>query len=291
MQSEGSLYHKKRIAGADIEMKYQAKGIGHGIAEGEIMLSPMPISFLGGVNPHLGEIIDEESNIRGRSFFGKILAFPHGKGSTVGSYVIYQLKKSNVAPAAILNEKADAVVATGAVLAGIPMLHDVPIDMLAEGDRAIVNADKGVLELPEVVEKQVVTVIIRRRERILLLRRSDKVGSFQGRWAGVSGSISDDESPEEAAIRELEEETALTTDAFTFSSHVPTIHARAEQNIWKVHPFLVDIEDAEISLDWEHDKYQWVTVEEIRSYRTVPRLEDVINLLIKAEKASQNRVC
>ncbi len=94
-----------------------------GNAEGEVLASSEPISFFGGVNPKTGEIIDKGNSICGKSVKGKILVFPTGKGSTVGSYVIYRMKKENSAPAAIIVEEAEPIIVVGCVLAEIPLIQ------------------------------------------------------------------------------------------------------------------------------------------------------------------------
>ena len=103
--------------------KMGGKIISRGSCVGKALISKKPISFLGGVDPDTGTIIDEHSDIRGESIKDKILIFPRGKGSSVGSYVILQIKKNGVAPKGIVNEKAEVIVAIGAVIAEIPMLE------------------------------------------------------------------------------------------------------------------------------------------------------------------------
>jgi predicted aconitase with swiveling domain len=130
-------------------MKLRGRKIVGGKAEGELIVSQKPLSFLGGVDPETGIVTDAESDIRGQSIAGKILAFPRGKGSTVGSYVIYALKKNGKAPKAILVGEAETIVATGAIIAGIPMVDGIDVSKLRSGKRATVNADEGLVEIEE----------------------------------------------------------------------------------------------------------------------------------------------
>jgi len=118
-----------------------------GKAEGELLVSTKPLSFLGGVDPRNGVITDAESDIKGESVAGKILAFPRGKGSTVGSYVIYALKKNGVAPKALIVEEAETIVATGAIIAGIPTVDGIDLRRLKTGMKVRVNADRGEVEV------------------------------------------------------------------------------------------------------------------------------------------------
>ncbi len=124
-------------------MKLKGRRIVGGSAEGRVLLSKKPLSFLGGVDPETGVVIDAESDIRGENIKDRILAFPRGKGSTVGSYVIYQLKKNGVAPKAIIVGEAETIVATGAIIAGIPMVDKIDISKLKNGQRVRVRADEG----------------------------------------------------------------------------------------------------------------------------------------------------
>ncbi|AMQ19233.1 DUF126 domain-containing protein [Thermococcus peptonophilus] len=130
-------------------MKLKGRRIVGGKAEGEVIVSRKPLSFLGGVDPETGIVTDAESDIRGQSIAGKILVFPRGKGSTVGSYVIYALKKNNRAPRAIIVEEAETIVATGAIIAGIPMVDDVDVSKLRPGMKVRVDADSGEVEILE----------------------------------------------------------------------------------------------------------------------------------------------
>lgn len=121
--------------------------ISKGMAEGEVLKSSSPISFLGGIDPKTGIILDKNSNACGKSIKGKIFVFPMGKGSTVGSYVIYQLKKNGVAPLAIINKEAETIVSVGAIISDIPMVDKIDIDSFKEGELVKVNGDKGTAEV------------------------------------------------------------------------------------------------------------------------------------------------
>ncbi|NJE06188.1 DUF126 domain-containing protein [Thermococcus sp. M36] len=130
-------------------MELKGRKIVGGKAGGELIVSQKPLSFLGGVDPETGIVTDAESDIRGQSIAGKILAFPRGKGSTVGSYVIYALKKNGKAPKAIIVGEAETIVATGAIISEIPMVDGVDVSKLRSGMRARVDADKGLVEVEE----------------------------------------------------------------------------------------------------------------------------------------------
>lgn len=236
------------------------------------------MSFLGGVDPASGKITDPECDSKGKSISGKVFCFPFGKGSTVGSYAMYQLKLNGHAPVAIVNSSAEPIVATGAIIAEIPMVDGIDTALLRNGDDLEVDADEGSLELVDVVEKHVVTNIVRSKGRILLLRRSNKVGSYRGQWAGVSGFIEAHEDARHAAARELLEEISLSNPRFVRDAE--PLRFRDKDMVWCVHPFLVESKDPKIRTDWEHETYEWVRPEDIAQYRTVPGLQQVICKLL-----------
>lgn len=128
-------------------MILSGRKISKGLAEGEVLKSTSPISFLGGVDPKTGIVMDKNSNAFGKSIKDKVFVFPMGKGSTVGSYVIYQLKKNGAAPLAIINKEAETIVSVGAIISDIPMIDKIEIETLEEGKKVKVNGDKGTVEL------------------------------------------------------------------------------------------------------------------------------------------------
>ena len=122
----------------------ECRNISKGKASGELIVSDEAISFLGGVNPETGEVIDPNHELKGQSIKDKILFIPGGKGSTVGSYVIFQMKKNNTAPRAIICLNAEPIIATGAIMSDIPMV-DSPSEVgdLVNGQMVEVDSDNG----------------------------------------------------------------------------------------------------------------------------------------------------
>ena len=118
----------------------KGRKISKGKGKGEIIASTEPISFLGGVDPKTGEVIDPNHELKGKSIKDKVLFIPGGKGSTVVSYVIFQMKKNNTAPAAIICLEAEPIIATGAIMSDIPMV-DCPEDTCSLVDNALVEVD------------------------------------------------------------------------------------------------------------------------------------------------------
>lgn len=117
--------------------------ISPGNVTGEAIVSSEPIGFYGGIDLNTGIVIEKDHPLEGESVKGKILVFPNGKGSTVGSYVIYGLQKNGVGPLGIINKETETIVATGAILAGIPCVDHIDIDNIKTGDTIVLNADEG----------------------------------------------------------------------------------------------------------------------------------------------------
>ena len=117
------------------EIRLSARIVRGGDAVGEALVSREPIGFLGGVDPDTGVVIEPGHPLEGQSVVGRVLVFPTGKGSTVGSYTLYRLARNGLAPAAIVNAEADPVIAVGAVIAGIPMVDQVDISQIHTADQ------------------------------------------------------------------------------------------------------------------------------------------------------------
>ena len=112
-----------------------------GKAEGEALVTNQPISFYGGVDPDTGTVIEKGHELKGQSVKGKILVFPTGKGSTVGSYTLYRMKKDGTAPAGIVNKECETVVAVGAIISEIPCVDKIDVAKIKTGDRIGIEND------------------------------------------------------------------------------------------------------------------------------------------------------
>jgi len=146
-------------------------------------------------------------------------------------------------------------------------------DLFRTGDPARVEGDTSRVELPEVEEVPVVTAFLEGPDgRILLLRRSSRVGSFQGRWAGVSGYL-ESESAEAQAYTEIQEETGLTPAVLHLERTGRVVYARDGQRVFSVRPFRFRVTTLDVRLDWEHTEAEWVDPAEIGRREVVPKLD------------------
>jgi len=131
-------------------MKLKAHIVSRGKAQGEALVTSQPISFLGSIDTKTGNVVEKGHELAGKSIKGKVLVFPGGKGSTVGSYAIYQLRKNGAAPCAMINIKTEPIVAVGAIISDIPLVDRVeknPLAMIKTGDKVLVDAIVGSVEI------------------------------------------------------------------------------------------------------------------------------------------------
>lgn len=124
-------------------MKLQGRSIYPGKTQGQALVSGEGISFFGGVDPESGVVVERGHPLEGQSVAGKVLVFPTGKGSTVGSYTLYRMQRAGCAPAAIINAACETITAVGCIIAEIPCIDQVPIDWLKTGQLLEVDGGEG----------------------------------------------------------------------------------------------------------------------------------------------------
>ena len=124
----------------------QGRVIKAGTVEGIALVSAAPIGFLGGVDPDTGIVVEPGHPLVGLCVAGRILVFPTGKGSTVGSYTLYRMARARTAPAAILNAESEAIVAVGAIIGEIPMVDQIDIVQIHTGDRVWLDGARVTVE-------------------------------------------------------------------------------------------------------------------------------------------------
>jgi len=135
-------------------MDLRGRKIFGGKVKGNAMVSREAVSFFGGVNPDTGVIEEEGHPLEGKSVSGRVLVFPHGKGSTVGSYTLYRMRKTGTAPIAILNRECETIVAVGAIIAEIPCMDRIDIDQIPDDAVLLVDADNGRVEVVDRVDER-----------------------------------------------------------------------------------------------------------------------------------------
>ena len=124
-------------------MILNGRKISSGQAVGEALVTSMGISFYGGVDPETGCVVEKGHELEGQSIAGRVLVFPTGKGSTVGSYTLYRLKKAGLAPAAIVNAESETITAVGCIISDIPCVDHIPIEKIRTGMQVSVDGEGG----------------------------------------------------------------------------------------------------------------------------------------------------
>jgi len=261
----------------DDTLRLKGRSICSGKGKGELVLLDRPFSFLGGVEPSTG-ILTSSSGQQGRCISAQVFGFPRGRGSTVGSYTILQMRKEGTLPAAIINERAETIVATGAVMAGVPMMDAIDLSLLRDGDQLQFDAGLGEITVEGVDESPVVTCLLMHEGRILVLKRSQEVSTNRGLWAGVSGYIEEGESPLETALKEIREEASINEPRLLKAGGMQSV--RSEDRVWHVHPFLFESPTDEVRIDWEHTEYRWIVPGEAEALQLVPGFARILRSLM-----------
>ena len=114
-------------------MILQGRTIYQGEAMGQALVTAQGISFFGGVDPETGVVVERGHELEGQRIAGKVLVFPSGKGSTVGSYTLYRLKHNGLAPAAIINAVCETITAVGCIISEIPCVDQIAIEQIPSG--------------------------------------------------------------------------------------------------------------------------------------------------------------
>ena len=126
---------------------------------------------------------------------------------------------------------------------------------------------------------KIVTSFLRDSEKILLLKRSEKVKSMKNLWAGISGIIEDNEKPIKRAKIEIFEEVGIEESDITLMKEGNKILIESPQYVnhqWEVYPFLFSCSNKEIKLNWENSDSRWISINELNNFTTVPSLDRVL---------------
>jgi 8-oxo-dGTP pyrophosphatase MutT (NUDIX family) len=130
----------------------------------------------------------------------------------------------------------------------------------------------------------IVTSFIKDDDKILILKRSNKVKSMKCLWAGVSGIIEKhDATPLDRAKTEILEETGINENEIELLKSVEQIKIESAQyrdHIWNIFPFLFKVKNPKIKLNWENSDYDWIKPNQIKNYKTVPELDKILFSLL-----------
>ena len=125
----------------------------------------------------------------------------------------------------------------------------------------------------------VVSCFIEYNKKILILKRSNEVRTYKGKWAGVSGYIEKGEEPLETAFKEIGEEIGLKKSDVKLVREGEQVKFIDGENEWIIHPFLFHSRKSDVAIDWEHSECRWIFPKEIVKYDTVPKLKEAMEAL------------
>ena len=247
----------------------KGRGLSPGKATSDVVVCDQLISPLGEISRD-GFVTSgpcENTNIT-----GKVLAFKGGRGSTVGSYTFLELKTRNIAPTGLINEAAEQMVVTGAIISEIPMVDRVPLDVFLKGDRVSMNGSTGDISILNVKERRVATVYLMHDGNLLLLKRSRDMPSYPGQIGGISGFIEEEETPEQTGRREMLEECSIE-DA-KLRKIGKEIYVRNDGNLYGITPMIMETRAAKVKLNEENSEFYWIKPGDLQSYKTVPKFQE-----------------
>jgi len=267
------------------ELKIKGRGISKGKVKGSVIKSLLPLSFSDDINLENSEVLPPESEIFGTQIKERIFVLPYTKHSADYPDVLTKLKERNLQPIALVSESLDMHVVQDAINSEIPAVDRIDINLLETGDDIDVNGTNGTVNLRNVLLKKITTSVILSKDKILILKRSDDVSTYKGRWACVSGYIEKGETADETARREISEELGLEKEDLDFIRKGKVLYARDKTLLWAIHPFLFEAKKPEIELDWEHIQFKWILPEEIKDYETVPKLKEAIESVLSEGKS------
>lgn len=130
----------------------------------------------------------------------------------------------------------------------------------------------------------VLTIFIKYNDEILLLKRSDKVAHYRGKWNTVTGYLDEDKPIKDKALEELSEEIGLTNDYIESMVTGETYEFvdKVVKKTWIVHPVLVKVkEKMEVTINWEHTEYKWIKYTELQTYDIVPNIDKTLRRVLK----------
>jgi 8-oxo-dGTP pyrophosphatase MutT (NUDIX family) len=131
------------------------------------------------------------------------------------------------------------------------------------------------------MEVHVVTAFLAYRDKILILKRSQRVSTYKGKWGAVSGHLEEGESPVERAFEEIKEETGIEDAKFLREGGSFKVIDPELKRDWVVYPLLFKVSKDKVKMDWEHSDFKWISPREIKNYETVPMLEEGLKRVLK----------
>ena len=157
------------------------------------------------------------------------------------------------------------------------------LDLLKKFSKKLPHFEDGRINYSDSNEAPVVTIFVKYKNEILLLKRSDKVRTYRGKWNTIAGYLDEVKPLKEKVLEELREEIGVIEKNILNIKYGGSYKLKDKKinKIWIVHPVLVELKDKpEIVLDWEHTEYKWIKPKDLNKYDTVVSLGETLNKVL-----------
>jgi isopentenyldiphosphate isomerase len=158
------------------------------------------------------------------------------------------------------------------------------LEIIKDFSKKLPKFEDGRIDYSNSDTAPVITVFIKYKDRILLLKRSEKVLSYKGKWNTVAGYLDELKPIREKVIEEIKEELGIEKNNI-FSIFIGESYKFKDEKIsriWIVFPVSAELKnEPEIKLDWEHTEYKWIKPKELESFDIVSNLKESLKRLIK----------
>ena len=158
------------------------------------------------------------------------------------------------------------------------------LDLLKKFSKKLPHFEDGRINYSDSNEAPVVTIFVKYKNEILLLKRSDKVRTYRGKWNTIAGYLDEVKPLKEKVWEELREEIGVIEKDILNIKYGGSYKLKDKKinKIWIVHPVLVELKDKpEIVLDWEHTEYKWIKPKDLNKYDTVASLGETLNKVLE----------
>ena len=155
--------------------------------------------------------------------------------------------------------------------------------IIAEFAKKLPKSPDGRIDYSNSDEAPVITVIVKYEDEILLLKRSDKVRTYKGKWQVVAGYLDELRPLKEKVLEELREEIGVLENNIEKIKYgkMFEFHDKAIGKTWIVNPVLAELkEKPKIKIDFEHTEYIWIKPDQIEKFDFVPNLKESIKRVL-----------
>lgn len=156
--------------------------------------------------------------------------------------------------------------------------------LLKKFSKKLPKFEDGRIDYSNSNEAPVITIFVKFKDKILLLKRSDKVRTYKLKWNTIAGYLDEIKPIKEKVLEELREEIGIKEENISSILFGKSYELKDKEinKTWIVHPVLVELKNKiEIKLDWEHTEYKWVHPDEIKNFNIVTGLEETLEKILK----------